>query len=208
MTPSQGRGVGPSVQEKRIHQVFVVSVAAKGLHALIEIAGGLALYLFSSGTIGRWIDAVDPHEWIARHLDLSDQRFFAFYLLSHGVLKAAVVVASAPRKAVGLPGGLPCSAPSSPTSSIATPGRTRSRSSPSRSSTSSSSRSRSTNTACCGSTSRPTKASTMQRLTLAGGIPDNLRGASSRSAISTASTSAIRRWSGARSSAASTSAGR
>ena len=81
------------MQEKRIHQVFVVSVAAKGLHALIEIAGGLALYLFSSGTIGRWIDHVDPHEWIARHLDLSDQRFFAFYLLSHGVLKAAVVVA-------------------------------------------------------------------------------------------------------------------
>ena len=81
------------MQEKRIHQVFVVSVAAKGLHALIEIAGGLALYLFSSDTIGRWIDHVDPHEWIARNFDLSDQRFFAFYLLSHGILKAAVVVA-------------------------------------------------------------------------------------------------------------------
>jgi uncharacterized membrane protein len=81
------------VREKGIHRLFVASVAAKGVHALIEIAGGLALYLFSSGTIGRWVDHIDPHEWLARHVDFDQQRFFAFYLLSHGVLKAAVVVA-------------------------------------------------------------------------------------------------------------------
>jgi len=81
------------VQEKQIHQIFVVSVAAKGVHALVEIAGGLALYLLGSDTIGRWIDHVDPHEWLARNFDLGEQRFFAFYLLSHGILKAAVVVA-------------------------------------------------------------------------------------------------------------------
>ena len=81
------------MREKNIHRLFVVSVAAKGLHALIEIAGGLALYLFSSDTIGRWVDHIDPHEWLASHVDFDQQRFFAFYLLSHGVLKAAVVVA-------------------------------------------------------------------------------------------------------------------
>ena len=81
------------MSERRIHQIFVVSVAAKGLHALIEIAGGLALYLFSSDTIGRWVDHIDPNEWLARHFDLGEQRFFAFYLLSHGILKAAVVIA-------------------------------------------------------------------------------------------------------------------
>ena len=81
------------MREQRIHQIFVVSVAAKGLHALIEIVGGLALYLFSSDTIGRWVDHVDQHEWLSRHFDLGEQRFFAFYLLSHGILKAAVVVA-------------------------------------------------------------------------------------------------------------------
>ena len=81
------------MREKRIHQIFVVSVAAKGIHALIEIAGGVALYLFSSDTIGRWIDHVDQHEWLARHFDFGEQRFFAFYLLSHGILKAAVVIA-------------------------------------------------------------------------------------------------------------------
>ena len=36
------------MQERRIHQIFVVSVAAKGLHALLEVAGGLTLYLLSS----------------------------------------------------------------------------------------------------------------------------------------------------------------
>ena len=35
------------MQEKRIHQIFVISVALKGGHALIEIFGGLALYLIS-----------------------------------------------------------------------------------------------------------------------------------------------------------------
>jgi len=77
------------VQEKNIHRVFVVSVAAKGLHALIEIAGGGALYLLGADTIARWIR---PHEWAARHLDLGEQRFFAFYLLSHGLVKSVIVI--------------------------------------------------------------------------------------------------------------------
>ena len=46
------------MQEKRIHQIFVVSVLFKGLHALIEIVGGVALYLVSTETIvhaiNRW----------------------------------------------------------------------------------------------------------------------------------------------------------
>jgi uncharacterized membrane protein len=81
------------MREKSIHRIFVASVAAKGLHAMIEIAGGLTLYLFSSDTIGRWVDHIDPHEWLAHHVDFGEQGFFAFYLLSHGILKGAVVVA-------------------------------------------------------------------------------------------------------------------
>ena len=76
------------MQEKRIHQLFVVSVAAKGLHALIEIAGGGALYLLGTDTLARWIR---PHEWAARHLGLGEQHFFAFYLLSHGLIKGVLV---------------------------------------------------------------------------------------------------------------------
>ena len=80
------------MQEKRIHEVFVVSVLAKGAHALIEIAGGLALYLFSTDTIARWLDEIDTDGWLERHFPLSEQHFYAFYLLSHGLVKSVLVV--------------------------------------------------------------------------------------------------------------------
>jgi uncharacterized membrane protein len=94
------------VQEKRIHQIFVVSVAAKGIHALIEIIGGLALYLTSTQTILRWIDRFsqgelteDPNDWVAtkavefgQHFSVEQHHFYAFYLLSHGVVKSILVV--------------------------------------------------------------------------------------------------------------------
>jgi uncharacterized membrane protein len=80
------------VQEKRIHQLFVASVLAKGAHALIEIAGGLALYLLSADAIARWLDEVDRGGWLERHFPLTEQHFYAFYLLSHGLVKAIVVL--------------------------------------------------------------------------------------------------------------------
>lgn len=64
--------------EKRFHQIFVVSVLFKGLHALIEIVGGATLYLVSSDLITRWLPA-------------TDQNFYAFYLLSHGLIKLVLV---------------------------------------------------------------------------------------------------------------------
>jgi uncharacterized membrane protein len=76
------------VREKSIHRIFVASVAAKGAHALIEIAGGLALYLLGSDLIAQWIR---PHEWLANHFNPSEQGFYAFYLLSHGLVKSVVV---------------------------------------------------------------------------------------------------------------------
>ena len=79
------------MQEKRIHQVFVLSVLAKGLHALVEITGGLALYLFSADAIARWLDEIDRHDWLARHFPANEQHFYAFYLLSHGLVKVVLV---------------------------------------------------------------------------------------------------------------------
>jgi uncharacterized membrane protein len=94
------------VQEKRIHQVFVVSVLFKGAHALIEIVTGLGLYLVSTSTIIRLINRwsydeliEDPNDWIANHLlsfaqgfSVQKHHFYAFYLLSHGIVKSALVV--------------------------------------------------------------------------------------------------------------------
>ena len=97
--------IGAAMQEKRIHQIFVVSVLFKGAHALIEIVGGLALYLISTATIIGWINrwgygelAEDQSDWIARkvlefgsHFSVEQHHFYAFYLLSHGVVKSVLV---------------------------------------------------------------------------------------------------------------------
>jgi uncharacterized membrane protein len=93
------------MQEKRIHQLFVVSVLAKGLHALFEILAGITLYLVSTativGSISRWSNrqiALERHDWVANHLlkfaegfSVEKHNFYAFYLLSHGVVKGFLV---------------------------------------------------------------------------------------------------------------------
>jgi uncharacterized membrane protein len=93
------------MQEKRIHRIFVVSVLFKGAHALIEIVGGIALYLVSTATIVRTINRwsydeliEDKDDWIATHLlefahhfSVAEHNFYAFYLLSHGIVKAVLV---------------------------------------------------------------------------------------------------------------------
>jgi len=79
------------VQERRVHQIFAVSVSLKGLHALLEIAGGIALYGFSADAIARWLDEIDRGGLVARYFDLSEQHFYAFYLLSHGLVKVVLV---------------------------------------------------------------------------------------------------------------------
>ena len=93
------------MQEKRIHQIFVVSVLFKGAHALIEIVSGLALYLVSTETIVRTINrwgydelVEDRNDWIANHLlefskhfSVAEHHFYAFYLLSHGLVKSVLV---------------------------------------------------------------------------------------------------------------------
>jgi uncharacterized membrane protein len=94
------------VQERQIHQVFVASVLFKGAHALIEILSGLGLYLVSTATIittlSRWSYgelAEDKHDWIANHLlsfarsfSVAEHHFYAFYLLSHGIIKGILVI--------------------------------------------------------------------------------------------------------------------
>lgn len=94
------------MQERRIHQIFAVSVALKGLHALIEVIGGVALYLTSTETIIGWINHLsqgelteDPHDWIASHVvrfgqgfSVGEHHFYAFYLLSHGLIKGVLVL--------------------------------------------------------------------------------------------------------------------
>ena len=94
------------MQEKRIHEIFVVSVLFKGVHALIEIVGGIALYLTSTQTIVDLLNRVtreqlldDPDDWVGNHLltfaqgfSVEAHQFYAFYLLSHGLVKSVLIV--------------------------------------------------------------------------------------------------------------------
>jgi len=94
------------MQEKRIHEIFVVSVLFKGVHALIEIVGGIALYLTSTQTIVDFLNRVtreqlldDPDDWVGNHLfefaqgfSVEAHHFYAFYLLSHGLVKSVLIV--------------------------------------------------------------------------------------------------------------------
>lgn len=94
-----------SLREKRIHDLFALSVLLKGAHAIIEIVGGIALYLFSTsaivGLLNRFAQSElieDPKDLIAGHLlkfaegfSVQAHHFYAFYLLSHGIVKILLV---------------------------------------------------------------------------------------------------------------------
>ncbi len=97
--------------------LFRTSVLLKGLDSLLEIVGGIALWIVSPAFIVR-VTAIltqdeiaeDPHDLVANslrhsaaHLSLSGKHFMAIYLLSHGVVKMFAVVALLKNKLWGYP---------------------------------------------------------------------------------------------------------
>src|ERR1700730_12959925 len=94
------------MNEHRIRQIFVVSVLLKGAHAVIECVGGAALGLISTTNIVNLVNILTQEElvqkqddFIWRHLlawaqvpCVSTKNFYAFYVLSHGVVKLLLVV--------------------------------------------------------------------------------------------------------------------
>ena len=94
------------MDEQRIHKVFEISVLLKGVHALVEVFGGIALYLISTATIQSWVNFLtqdelheDPKDFIAakfldfaQNFSVNSKSFFAFYLLSHGAIKLVLVL--------------------------------------------------------------------------------------------------------------------
>ena len=80
------------MDQRHIHRLFRVSVILKGLHALTEIAGGVALGLFSTDAILKWLYRVDHHDWFTQTFTPNEHHYYVFYLLSHGVANLAIVV--------------------------------------------------------------------------------------------------------------------
>ena len=80
------------MQEKRIHQLFQVTVALKGLHGIIEIVGGIALALFSTDSVLRLLYRWDRHEWVTRHFSTGEHHYYVWFFLSHGALNLALAI--------------------------------------------------------------------------------------------------------------------
>ena len=94
-----------TLSETRIHRLFGVSIALKGISALAECIGGIAFALISMSTIREMVRAVtqgelseDPHDFIFSHLaawaqsfSVSSKNVFIFYLLADGGLKLFLI---------------------------------------------------------------------------------------------------------------------
>jgi uncharacterized membrane protein len=90
-----------------VDRSFRVSITLKGLHALLETIGGIALLMIDPQTLNRFALTVlheelseDPRDFIGTHLVRTYQSFVnggkhfaSLYLLSHGVVKLMLVVA-------------------------------------------------------------------------------------------------------------------
>jgi uncharacterized membrane protein len=93
------------MDEKKIREVFRVTILLKGVHALFEITTGLFLLFVSQTAIFHFIGLLtqdelteDPSALIANylvkaahHFTTGSQTFAAWYLLSHGLVKAVLV---------------------------------------------------------------------------------------------------------------------
>ncbi len=100
--PKSDGGTKPSV----LHVGFEVAILLKGVHAALEIVGGLLLWLVNPSTLNSWIRlltqnelAEDPKDYVAhllrrmgQHYSVNAQHFGVFYLLTHGLIKVVLVM--------------------------------------------------------------------------------------------------------------------
>jgi uncharacterized membrane protein len=92
------------MQEERVHQLFLVSISLKGAHAAIEILGGLMLAVTSTQALRALVERLTQQEFtegdfIANHLlawaqtfSVQAHHFYAFYLISHGLVNLGLVI--------------------------------------------------------------------------------------------------------------------
>ena len=102
--------VAPTERARRwsaaLHWAFETSLAAKGIFAALEALSGLVLLVLNDGALARLAQRVTAHELAedrrdflanallhgAQSFSVDAQGFYAFYFLSHGALKLAIVV--------------------------------------------------------------------------------------------------------------------
>ncbi len=89
-----------------IHDSFRVGITLKGIDGLLEVAAAIALWVVSPAQMNEWVKALcehmllrAPHSRLAIHLLDASQKlstggteFAAYYLFSHGLVKAILVI--------------------------------------------------------------------------------------------------------------------
>jgi uncharacterized membrane protein len=89
-----------------LDRVFFWSIVLKALDGILEVIGGVLLFVVAPARISEWAESItqhelgtDPHDFIARHILHSAHEFAAggrtyaaVYLLVHGVTKLVLVI--------------------------------------------------------------------------------------------------------------------
>lgn len=109
------------LDKSRVRELlFRCSVALKGLNALFEIVGGIALWFISPQQIVRWTKLLtgselmqEPGDFISSYLrhvasriSIGGEHFVVAYLLAHGVIKLFLVIALLKDKLWGYPAAI------------------------------------------------------------------------------------------------------
>jgi uncharacterized membrane protein len=93
-------------EEKIEHDLFDVGILLKGIHAVIEIIGGVFTFLVSPDLIFLIVNKItvgelteDPADRFTQYLlniahsfSVGTKQFIAFYLLSHGIVNLILVI--------------------------------------------------------------------------------------------------------------------
>ncbi|MHB1316739.1 MAG: DUF2127 domain-containing protein [Minisyncoccota bacterium] len=94
-------------EEKDIFYLFEGTVILKGIHATIEIVGGILTLIITQNFIIQTVLKItheeileDSKDFLANYLinasqnfSINSKHFVAFYLLSHGIIKGVLVIA-------------------------------------------------------------------------------------------------------------------
>jgi uncharacterized membrane protein len=98
-----------AVARWRLHTALEISLALKGLMALTEVVSGAALMAIGTGKVAQFVDWLvsndltsDPTDvigvtfhHIANSLSLDTHNFFAWYLITQGMVKLLTIIALA-----------------------------------------------------------------------------------------------------------------
>lgn len=108
------------IKEDTLHEAFEIGIILKGIHALLEIIGGIGAFFVKPTLLVSYVLAFtqdelseDPKDILSNYLihashnlSISSSHFVALYLFSHGVIKLTLVIGLLKKKAWAYPASI------------------------------------------------------------------------------------------------------